>query len=72
MVRSRMIYIFCLEQVEKVENSFDVINSGTKPLAAYLFSDNKKLKEQFVMAVSAGGLLINDTIIHVILLSFNF
>lgn len=67
-----MIYIFCLEQVEKVENSFDVINSGTKPLAAYLFSDNKKLKEQFVMAVSAGGLLINDTIIHVILLSFNF
>lgn len=67
-----MIYIFCLEQVEKVENSFDVINSGTKPLAAYLFSDNKKLKEQFVMAVSAGGLLINDTVIHVILLSFNF
>lgn len=72
MVRSRMIYIFCLEQVEKVENSFDVINSGTKPLAAYLFTDNKKLKEQFVMAVSAGGLLINDTVIHVILLSFNF
>lgn len=67
-----MIYIFCLEQVEKVENSFDVINSGTKPLAAYLFTDNKKLKEQFVMAVSAGGLLINDTVIHVILLSFNF
>lgn len=72
MVRSRMIYIFCLEQVEKVENSFDVINTGTKPLAAYLFTDNKKLKEQFVMAVSAGGLLINDTVIHVILLSFNF
>lgn len=72
MVRSRMIYIFCLEQVEKVENSFDVINSGTKPLAAYLFTDNKKLKEQFVMSVSAGGLLINDTVIHVILLSFNF
>lgn len=67
-----MIYIFCLEQVEKVENSFDVINTGTKPLAAYLFTDNKKLKEQFVMAVSAGGLLINDTVIHVILLSFNF
>ncbi|KAL4596215.1 hypothetical protein ACB092_12G148500 [Castanea dentata] len=50
--------------VEKVESSFDVINSGTKPLAAYLFTDNKKLKEQFVMAVSAGGLVINDTVIH--------
>lgn len=59
---------FCLEQVEKVEDSFDIINSGTKPLAAYLFTNNKELKEQFVMTVSAGGLLVNDTVIHVIIL----
>ncbi|OAY23513.2 aldehyde dehydrogenase family 3 member H1 [Manihot esculenta] len=50
--------------VNKIEESFDLINSGTKPLAAYLFSNNKKLKEQFVMSVSAGGLLINDTALH--------
>ncbi|KAJ7959155.1 Aldehyde dehydrogenase [Quillaja saponaria] len=50
--------------VDKVEESFDVINSGAKPLAAYVFTNNKKLKERFVMSVSAGGLVVNDTNIH--------
>ncbi|XVF39300.1 hypothetical protein PTKIN_Ptkin01aG0023700 [Pterospermum kingtungense] len=52
--------------VDKVEDSFDVINSsGTKPLSAYLFTNNKKLKEKFVATVSAGGLVVNDTTVHV-------
>lgn len=50
--------------VDKVEESFDIINSGTKPLAAYLFTSNEKLKKQFVLTVSAGGLVVNDTTIH--------
>ena len=59
---------FLFKQVSKIEESWDVINSGTKPLAAYLFTNNKKLKEQFVMSVSAGGVAINDIAMHVILL----
>uniref|UniRef100_A0A9I9CZ22 Aldehyde dehydrogenase n=1 Tax=Cucumis melo TaxID=3656 RepID=A0A9I9CZ22_CUCME len=50
--------------VDKLEDSFEIVNSGTKPLAAYLFSNNKKLKEQFVACISAGGVVINDTTIH--------
>lgn len=50
--------------VNKIEESFNLINSGTKPLAAYLFTNNKKLKQQFVMSVSAGGLVVNDTSVH--------
>jgi len=50
--------------VNKIEDSFDVINSQTKPLAAYLFTNNKKLREQFVMSVSAGGIVVNDTTVH--------
>ncbi|XP_050365008.1 aldehyde dehydrogenase family 3 member H1-like isoform X2 [Argentina anserina] len=50
--------------VEKIEDSFDLINSGTKPLAAYLFTNNQKLKDHFVKNISAGGLVINDTTIH--------
>ncbi|GLT47130.1 hypothetical protein SLA2020_208450 [Shorea laevis] len=51
--------------VDKVEDSFNVINSsGSKPLAAYLFSNKKELKEQFVKTVSAGGLVVNDTTVH--------
>ncbi|GAV71951.1 Aldedh domain-containing protein [Cephalotus follicularis] len=50
--------------VDKVEDSFAIINSGAKPLAAYLFTNNKKLRERFVMTVSAGGLVVNDTTVH--------
>ncbi|KAE8666642.1 Aldehyde dehydrogenase family 3 member I1 [Hibiscus syriacus] len=51
--------------VDKLEESFDVINScGAKPLAAYLFTNNNKLKEEFVAEVSAGGLVVNDTTVH--------
>lgn len=59
-------HVCYLEQVNKLEESFDVINSGTKPLAAYVFTNNKKLKEHFVRTVSAGGVVVNDTTIHVI------
>lgn len=50
--------------VDKLEESFDIINSGAKPLAAYIFTNDKKLKEHFVNNVSAGGLVVNDTTVH--------
>ncbi|KAJ4950289.1 hypothetical protein NE237_027121 [Protea cynaroides] len=50
--------------VDKVEDGFDIINSRSKPLAAYLFTNDKKLQEEFVRTISAGGMLINDTILH--------
>ncbi|XP_077213407.1 aldehyde dehydrogenase family 3 member H1-like [Tasmannia lanceolata] len=50
--------------VEKLEESFDLINSKSKPLSAYLFTKDKKLEKKFVESVSAGGLVINDTCLH--------
>lgn len=50
--------------VNKVEDSIEFINAREKPLAAYLFTGNKKLEEEFVRNISAGGLLINDTTLH--------
>ncbi|KAJ0096784.1 hypothetical protein Patl1_28069 [Pistacia atlantica] len=52
--------------VENIEDSFNVINSKSKPLAAYLFTDDEQLKKDFVKNISAGALLVNDAIIHVI------
>jgi acyl-CoA reductase-like NAD-dependent aldehyde dehydrogenase len=52
-------------QVEKIEESFDLINAKPKPLAAYLFTKNRKLQEEFVASVPAGGMLVNDTALHV-------
>lgn len=51
--------------VQKIEDGFQVIRSKPKPLAAYLFTNNKELEKQFVQDVSAGGITINDTVLHV-------
>ncbi|WOL01522.1 aldehyde dehydrogenase family 3 member H1-like [Canna indica] len=50
--------------VDDLEQSFDILNSKEKPLAAYLFTKNKNIEQKFVNTVSAGGMLINDTILH--------
>ncbi|XAR62818.1 Aldehyde dehydrogenase (NAD(P)(+)) [Bertholletia excelsa] len=50
--------------VDRLEDSFRSYNLKEKPLAAYLFTNKKKLKEEFVRNVSAGGLLINDIGLH--------
>ena len=54
-----------LFQVNKIHETFGIINSMTKPLAAYLFTRDSKLQEQFERTVYAGGMLLNDTSIHV-------
>ncbi|KAE8817876.1 aldehyde dehydrogenase family 3 member H1-like [Hordeum vulgare] len=50
--------------VDKIHESFGLINSMAKPLAAYLFTRNNELQDQFEGAISAGGMLFNDTSIH--------
>lgn len=65
---SQLWSYFVLElcfQVEKIEESIDYVNSKTKPLAAYLFTKNKKLQQDFVANVPAGGMLVNDVALHV-------
>ncbi|KAL9254263.1 Aldehyde dehydrogenase family 3 member H1-like protein [Drosera capensis] len=50
--------------VDTVDDSFGLILSKPKPLAAYLFTNDKKLKKKFVDTISAGGVAINDTLLH--------
>ncbi|KAL6512006.1 hypothetical protein OROGR_021603 [Orobanche gracilis] len=50
--------------VTRIEDSIGLINSKEKPLAAYLFTNNKKLREEFIRSVSAGGMCINETTLH--------
>ncbi|XP_068647665.1 aldehyde dehydrogenase family 3 member H1-like [Aristolochia californica] len=58
--------------VDDIEESFDLINSRPKPLAAYLFTKDKKLEQRFIGTISAGGMLINDTALHLTLHSLPF
>ncbi|KAK3136250.1 hypothetical protein QOZ80_5BG0430400 [Eleusine coracana subsp. coracana] len=49
---------------DKIHESFALINSMTKPLAAYLFTKDSTLQDQFENGISAGATIINDTSIH--------
>ncbi|KAJ1387792.1 Zinc finger, RING-CH-type [Sesbania bispinosa] len=51
--------------VDNIEDCFSIIKSKPKPLAAYLFTNNEQLKKDYVEKISSGGMLINDTVIHV-------
>lgn len=56
---------FVYVKVNNIEDGISLIHSKEKPLAAYLFTNDKKLKDEFVTRVSAGGIAINEVTLHV-------
>ncbi|MEC4816006.1 MAG: aldehyde dehydrogenase [Scytonema sp. PMC 1069.18] len=55
-----------------IEEAIDLINSKPKPLALYLFSNNKNLQRKVLEQTSSGGVCINDTIVHLGVTSLPF
>ena len=51
-------------QYEKLDDCIDFIRSRPKPLALYIFSENKMNQEKVLNSCSFGGGCINDTVIH--------
>lgn len=49
---------------KEMDEVYTYINNKEKPLAAYIFTNNKKIQKNFVENISAGGIVINDTIMH--------
>lgn len=41
-----------------------IINKNPKPLAMYIFSENRHFQQYFLDEISAGGVCVNDTIWH--------
>ncbi len=48
-----------------INEAITLINSRPKPLALYLFSQNKNLQKRILQETSSGGVCINDTIMQV-------
>ncbi|XP_071120405.1 aldehyde dehydrogenase family 3 member B2-like [Mytilus edulis] len=51
-------------QVNNEDEAIEYIVNGEKPLAMYIFSNDKKVKDKFRNSTSSGGLVINDTMLH--------
>ena len=49
---------------DKIEEAVDYINAREKPLSAYLFTKDKKIKEYVRDNTTSGCLDINDTLVH--------
>lgn len=52
-------------EYENVQEAIDYIHSYEKPLALYLFTNDRKLENKILNQISFGGGCINDTIIHI-------
>lgn len=50
--------------VPDIQRAIKFINSREKPLAIYLFSNDKHAQDLFLHNTSSGGLVINDTMMH--------
>ena len=51
-------------EYDELESAIAQINDRPKPLALYLFSKSKSKQQQVLQQTSAGGVTLNDTIIH--------
>ena len=45
--------------VQSLDEAIDFVNSRPKPLAAYLFTKAKAVRERVIKEVPAGGMLVN-------------
>ncbi|MFN7657223.1 MAG: aldehyde dehydrogenase family protein, partial [Dolichospermum sp.] len=55
-----------------INEAITLINSRPKPLALYLFSENKDLQKRILQETSSGGVCIQDTIMQVAVSSLPF
>lgn len=51
--------------VKDTNEAYDFIKDRPKPLALYLFTNDKEVENKFLREVSFGGGCVNDTIIHI-------
>jgi len=50
--------------VQSLDDAINFVNARPKPLAAYLFTKTKSIRERVVKEVSAGGMVINHLLFH--------
>lgn len=49
---------------EKEKEILEIINNNPNPLAMYIFSKNKNFTKYLISAIPAGGVTINDVVVH--------
>ncbi|XP_071851383.1 aldehyde dehydrogenase, dimeric NADP-preferring-like [Apostichopus japonicus] len=50
--------------VRSADEAIRIINSREKPLALYVFSNDKKINKRFLAETSSGNITVNETLVH--------
>ncbi len=58
--------ILPIKKYSTLEEAVDFINSRPKPLAQYIFSEKKRAIEYVIQHTSAGGMSVNDVVLHIV------
>ncbi len=48
-----------------VDEAIRMVNSRPRPLALYVFSKNRRFQEKVIAAIPAGGVTVNETLMHI-------
>ena len=54
-----------IKPYDRLEEVIDYINANERPLALYLYSNNKATQQQVIYHTLSGGMCINDSVVHV-------
>ena len=58
--------IFPIVYYEHIQEALDIVAKKEKPLALYIFSQNKQYIQQVLKNTTAGGTTINDAMVHIL------
>ena len=64
--------VLCTRRVASVEEAIAIVNAGDKPLCLYMFSTDARAIESVMARTSAGGVTVNDTMVHATLADLPF
>ncbi len=51
-------------EYQSLDDAIRIINERPKPLALYIFTENKDIQDQILSRISYGGGCVNDTLLH--------
>ena len=57
--------ILPIRKIRNIDEAVDFVNAREKPLALYLFTNDKKVEEDVLARTSSGGACVNGTLLHI-------
>jgi coniferyl-aldehyde dehydrogenase len=58
-------FLLPIKPYDQIDEAISYINANERPLALYLYSNDKQVQEKVIYNTLSGGMCINDSVFHV-------